>query len=104
MPGNLLPTSLPSPSKNRRESVSGPPSIHTQLSRHPTLALPPNSLALRHDPPRGLHRTRSGSLSLIRPANLIDVHPYVVAHFTHTVSAYGGADVFWRCSNSDAIY
>jgi hypothetical protein len=27
-----------------------------------------------------------------------------VAHFTHTVSAYGGADVFWRYSNSDAIY
>ena len=42
--------------------------------------------------------------SLIRPANLIDVHPYLVAHFTRTVSANGGVDVFWRYSTSDAVY
>ena len=42
--------------------------------------------------------------SLIRPANLIDVHPYLSANFTRTVSANGGADVFWRYSTSDAIY
>ncbi|MGZ3319075.1 MAG: ISAzo13 family transposase, partial [Isosphaeraceae bacterium] len=42
--------------------------------------------------------------SLIRPANLIDVHPYLLAHFTRTVSANGGVDVFWRYSTSDAIY
>jgi hypothetical protein len=42
--------------------------------------------------------------SLIRPANLIDVHPYLVAHFTRTISVNSGADVFWRYSTSDAIY
>ena len=42
--------------------------------------------------------------SLIRPANLIDVHPYLSANFTRTVSANGGVDVFWRYSTSDAIY
>jgi hypothetical protein len=42
--------------------------------------------------------------SLIRPANLMDVHPYILAHFTRTVSANGGVDVFWRYSASDAVY
>ena len=42
--------------------------------------------------------------SLLRPANLIDVHPYAVANFTRTLSANGGVDVFWRYSTSDAVY
>jgi len=42
--------------------------------------------------------------SLIRPSNLIDVHPYATAHFTPTLSADGGVGVFWRYSTSDAIY
>ena len=42
--------------------------------------------------------------SLIRPANLIDVHPNLGANLTHAVSINGGGDVFWRYSRSDAIY
>lgn len=42
--------------------------------------------------------------SLIRPSNLIDVHPYATARFTPTLSADGGVGVFWRYSTSDAIY
>jgi hypothetical protein len=42
--------------------------------------------------------------SLIRPSNLIDVHPYATAHFTQSLSVIGGVDVFWRYSTSDAIY
>lgn len=42
--------------------------------------------------------------SLIRPANLIDLHPNLSANLTHKVSVNGGADVFWRYSENDAIY
>jgi hypothetical protein len=42
--------------------------------------------------------------SLIRPANLIDVHPNLGANFTRTLSVNGGVDVFWRYSKDDAIY
>jgi Alginate export len=42
--------------------------------------------------------------SMIRPANLIDVHPNLAANLTRTVSINGGADVFWRYSQDDAIY
>jgi hypothetical protein len=56
--------SLPLPSKNRRKSVSGPASILTQLSHHPTRAIPLISFVLRRYPPLRLHRTRSGSLKL----------------------------------------
>jgi hypothetical protein len=42
--------------------------------------------------------------SLIRPANLIDVHPNLSANLTRTVSINGGVDVFWRYSQNDAIY
>ncbi len=42
--------------------------------------------------------------SLIRPANLIDVHPNVSANLTRAVSINGGGDVFWRYSRDDAIY
>lgn len=42
--------------------------------------------------------------SLIRPANLIDVHPNLSANLTRTLSVNGGADVFWRYSRNDAVY
>jgi hypothetical protein len=77
-------------------------------------------LAVRADIASGTHSRHGGqqgtfdalfpnpeyynNASLLRPANLIDLHPYVVANFTRTVSANGGFDVFWRYSTSDAIY
>ncbi|HXI70259.1 MAG TPA: alginate export family protein [Verrucomicrobiae bacterium] len=42
--------------------------------------------------------------SMIRPANLIDVHPNLAANLTRTFSVNGGADVFWRYTQNDAIY
>jgi hypothetical protein len=42
--------------------------------------------------------------SLIRPENIIDVHPNLSANLTRTLSIDGGADVFWRYSRNDAIY
>jgi hypothetical protein len=42
--------------------------------------------------------------SMIRPANLIDVHPNLAANLTRNLSVNGGADVFWRYSEHDAIY
>jgi len=42
--------------------------------------------------------------SMMRPANLIDVHPNLAVNLTRTLSVNGGADVFWRYSQDDAIY
>jgi len=42
--------------------------------------------------------------SLIRPQNIIDVHPNLGLKLTHTVSVDGGGDVFWRYSRNDAVY
>lgn len=42
--------------------------------------------------------------SMLRPANLIDVHPNLAVSLTRTVSVNGGADVFWRFTQNDAIY
>lgn len=42
--------------------------------------------------------------SLIRPANIIDVHPNVAVNLTKSISINGGVDVFWRYSNNDAVY
>jgi hypothetical protein len=42
--------------------------------------------------------------SMLRPQNLIDVHPNLSANLTRDISVDGGADVFWRYSKSDAIY
>ena len=42
--------------------------------------------------------------SLIRPANLIGVHPNFGLRLSRTVSADSGADVFWRYSRNDAVY
>jgi alginate export protein len=42
--------------------------------------------------------------SLVRPSNVIDVHPNLAANLTKSVSLNGGVDVFWRYSKDDAIY
>jgi hypothetical protein len=42
--------------------------------------------------------------SVLRPQNLVDVHPNLSAELTSSVSIDGGADVFWRYSTRDAIY
>jgi hypothetical protein len=42
--------------------------------------------------------------SLLRPENIIDVHPNASVNLTRTVSLDGGADVFWRYSRQDAVY
>jgi len=42
--------------------------------------------------------------SMLRPANLVDVHPNFSANLTRDLSIDGGADVFWRYSKNDAIY
>jgi Alginate export len=42
--------------------------------------------------------------SLIRPANIIDVHPNLAVNLSPKISLNGGVDVFWRYSTSDAVY
>jgi hypothetical protein len=42
--------------------------------------------------------------SLIRPQNIIDVHPNLGLALTSKVSVDGGVDAFWRYSKNDAVY
>jgi hypothetical protein len=42
--------------------------------------------------------------NLIRPQNLIDVHPNLTLKLARNVSLDGGGDVFWRYSKDDAVY
>ena len=42
--------------------------------------------------------------SLLRPQNIIDVHPNLGLQLTRTLSANGGANWFWRYSQNDAVY
>jgi hypothetical protein len=42
--------------------------------------------------------------SLIRPQNIIGVHPNIAVNPTPSVSLDGGGDAFWRYSRDDAIY
>ena len=42
--------------------------------------------------------------SLIRPENIIDVHPNGSLKLTSKFTVDGGADVFWRYSRNDAVY
>lgn len=42
--------------------------------------------------------------SLIRPSNIIGVHPNFGLKLTKSVSADGGVDMFWRYSRNDAVY
>ena len=42
--------------------------------------------------------------SLLRPQNLIGVHPNLTMHPLQNLSLDGGADWFWRYSRNDAVY
>lgn len=42
--------------------------------------------------------------SILRPQNLIDIHPNLSINLARSVSVDAGADVFWRYSTRDAIY
>ena len=42
--------------------------------------------------------------SLLRPSNIIDVHPSVSFEPAPRLEVSGGVDVFWRYSSQDAIY
>lgn len=42
--------------------------------------------------------------SLLRPQNIIDVHPNASLQLTRAVSVDSGADMFWRYSRNDAVY
>ncbi len=51
--------------------------------------------------PRGSY---FGLVSLIGPANLVDVHPSLSLELSKIVSLNFDGDVFWRYSNNDGIY
>jgi hypothetical protein len=79
----------------------------------PRLGLKADIASGDHNPTNGPQGTfdalyfKSGyfnDASLIRPQNIIDVHPNIGANLTRTVSVDGGGDVFWRDSRDDAIY
>ena len=66
-----------------------------------------------HDPKDGQLQTfdalyfKSGyfnDASLIRPQNIVGVHPNLTLKPTRTVTVDGGADWFWRYSRNDAVY
>ncbi|MEA3211453.1 MAG: hypothetical protein QOE70_4510 [Chthoniobacter sp.] len=42
--------------------------------------------------------------SLLRPSNIIDLHPSLTVHPARALEISGGVDVFWRYSSRDAIY
>jgi hypothetical protein len=42
--------------------------------------------------------------SLIRPSNIIGVHPNVTLQLSKSITVDGGADWFWRYSRHDAVY
>ena len=42
--------------------------------------------------------------SLLRPQNIIGLHPNLTVRPTRTVTVDGGADWFWRYSRNDAVY
>jgi len=79
----------------------------------PRLGLKADVASGDQNPTNGLQETfdalffKSGyfnDASLIRPANIIDVHPNISANLTRAFSIDGGGDVFWRYSRNDAIY
>jgi hypothetical protein len=66
-----------------------------------------------NDPNNGRHETfdplffKSGyfnDASLIRPSNIIGVHPNLTLQLSKSISVDGGADWFWRYSRHDAVY
>jgi hypothetical protein len=42
--------------------------------------------------------------ALLRPQNIIGLHPNLTLHPTPKVTVDGGADWFWRYSRNDAVY
>lgn len=79
----------------------------------PRLGLKAGVVSGDHDPDDGQLETfdalyfKSGyfnEASLIRPANLIGLHPNLAVKLSRTVSVDGGADWFWRYSPNDAVY
>lgn len=79
----------------------------------PRLGLKTGIVSGDHDPHDGRLETfdalffKSGyfnDASLIRPANLLGLHPNVGFQLSKTVSLDGGADWFWRYSRNDAVY
>ncbi|HYV28092.1 MAG TPA: alginate export family protein, partial [Candidatus Eisenbacteria bacterium] len=42
--------------------------------------------------------------SLIRPQNIVSVHPNLTVHPLPKVTVDGGASPFWRYSRNDAVY
>src|SRR5215471_4757879 len=79
----------------------------------PRLGLKTGITSGDHDPNDGRLETfdalffKSGyfnDASLIRPQNIIGVHPNFTVRPTKTVTVDGGADWFWRYSRNDAVY
>jgi hypothetical protein len=42
--------------------------------------------------------------SLLRPENIVDIHPNLTLELTSKLSVNGGADFLWRYSRNDGIY
>jgi len=42
--------------------------------------------------------------SMLRPENIMDLHPNLSARPTRTIATDGGVDFFWRYSRNDAVY
>lgn len=83
------------------------------VSLKPRLGLKAGIVSGDHDPTDGRLETfdalffKSGyfnDASLIRPANLMGLHPNVGLQLSKTISLDGGADWFWRYSRNDAVY
>jgi hypothetical protein len=84
-----------------------------QVAGQPRLGLKADVASGDHNSTNGTQGTfdalyfKSGyfnDASLLRPENIIDVHPNIGANPTRSVSVDGGGDVFWRYSREDAIY
>jgi len=77
-------------------------------------------LGLKVDAASGSHDANGGQLgtfnplffkagyfndaNVIRPQNIIDIHPNIGLKLARTVSVDGGGDVIWRYSKNDAVY
>ena len=80
---------------------------------NPRLGLKAGIVSGNHDPNNGRLETfdalyfKSGyfnDASLIRPQNIIGVHPNLTLKPLRTVTVDGGANWFWRYSQNDAVY
>jgi hypothetical protein len=79
----------------------------------PRLGIKTGIVSGDHDPNDGRQETfdplffKSGyfnDASLIRPSNLIGLHPNFALQLSKNISVDGGADWFWRYSRNDAVY